>query len=125
MFVRKRKIVGGGYYYQLVEKHQSERAEIPTLRVLLHLGHYETVEDALKGWKSDIKRRRQQAHKLRAEFDSYPEGEKSLPKVRYMLGQAAGHEREANELETKLERLRTLVAERGNPPYAKATKGTS
>jgi hypothetical protein len=114
MFVRKRKIVGGGYYYQLVENYQSEGAKAPRLRVLLHLGHYETVADALEGWKSDIKRHRQQAHKLRADFDSYPEEEKSLPKVRYLLGQAAGHERAADELEAKLEQLHTLVAQRSN-----------
>jgi hypothetical protein len=52
--------------------------------------------------------------KLRTDFDSYPEVEKLLPKVRYILGQAAGHEGEANELETKLKQLKILVAGRND-----------
>ena len=114
IFVRRKKILGGGYYYQLVENYQPEGAKDSYPRVLLNLGPYKTVEEALEGWKLDIKRYRQRAYKLRTDFDSYPEVEKSLPKVRYLLGQAAGHEREANELETKLKQLKILVAGRND-----------
>jgi hypothetical protein len=49
VFVRA-KNVGGRNYYQLVDNYRLEGSKTPRRRILLHLGRYDTVEGALKGW---------------------------------------------------------------------------
>ncbi len=77
-FVR-RKRVGGGEYYQLVESRRVDGK--PRQKVLVHLGRYPTVDDALRRWPREIGRLRR-------------------------AGAA-----NADKLEAKLERLRELRAE--------------
>jgi hypothetical protein len=78
-FVRQKK-VDGGEYYQLVESRRVDGK--PRQKVLVHLGHHPTVDDALKRWPRDVGRLRR-----------------------------AGDEKSADTLKTKLERLRKLRAE--------------
>src|SRR3954453_20352435 len=61
-FVRIKQ-VGPYKYYQLVESHLVDGK--PRQRVLLHLGHYATVEAALEGWPKEIEGLRRFAHKRR------------------------------------------------------------
>lgn len=50
-FVRKKRS-RGGEYYQLVESYRVEGK--PRQRVLVHLGSYPTVDDALREWPKEI-----------------------------------------------------------------------
>ena len=78
-FVR-RKRVDGGEYYQLVESRRVDGK--PRQKVLVHLGHHQKVDDALKRWPREVGRLRR-----------------------------AGHEEAADALKAKLARLRELRAE--------------
>jgi hypothetical protein len=78
-FVRRKRI-DGGEYYQLVESRRVDGR--PRQKVLLHLGHHPTVDDALKRWPREVGRLRR-----------------------------AGHEEAAEALKAKLARLRALRAE--------------
>jgi hypothetical protein len=81
MFVRKKKHHGrGNAYYQLVETRRIDGQ--PRQKVVMHLGQYATVEDALKGWPREIARFRR-----------------------------GGYEAAAEELAAKLERLKALRAD--------------
>ncbi len=57
VFVRAKK-VGDKIYYQLVESYRPHKGSSPRQRVLLHLGSYSTVEEALKKWPKDLERLR-------------------------------------------------------------------
>jgi hypothetical protein len=66
MFVRKkRKPQGGNAYYQLVESRRIDGK--PRQKVILHLSHYPTVDDALKGWPRDVTRLRRDGYPSTAE----------------------------------------------------------
>jgi hypothetical protein len=119
MFVRK-KVVKGGDYYQLVESRRVDGQ--PRQKVLLHLGRYETVEAALKGWSKDIKRLRRQARRERERLrQDVPERREPFPFERDMLKKAENAERKAASLANKLERLRGIVAQRsGEVPEGEA-----
>jgi hypothetical protein len=54
-FVRIKR-VDGGEYYQLVESRRVDGE--PRQKVLLHLGHHATVDEALKRWPREIERLR-------------------------------------------------------------------
>jgi len=78
-FVRIKR-VDGGEYYQLVESRRVEGK--PRQKVLVHLGHHQTVDEALKRWPREVGQLRR-----------------------------AGHEDAADTLKHKLDRLRELRAE--------------
>ncbi len=73
MFVRKKKHHhGGSDYYQLVESRRVDGQ--PRQKVVMHLGSYATVDEALKGWPRDISSHRRSgypeaAEELRAKLD--------------------------------------------------------
>jgi hypothetical protein len=75
-FVRIKR-VDGGEYYQLVESRRVDGK--PRQKVLMHLGHHATVDEALKKWPRQIKRL-----------------------------QRLGNEKAADALKEKLDRLRQL-----------------
>jgi hypothetical protein len=77
-FVR-RKRVDSGEYYQLVESRRVNGR--PRQKVLIHLGHHPTVDDALNQWPREVGRLRR-----------------------------AGHQEAAEGLKAKLDRLRELRA---------------
>ena len=78
-YVRTKK-VKGWEYYQLVESRRVDGK--PRQKVILHLNHYPTVDEALKGWPRD-------ASSLRRR----------------------GYQEAAEEVRTKLARLKELRAE--------------
>jgi hypothetical protein len=81
VFVRKKtKPQGSSAYYQLVESRRVDGK--PRQKVILHLNHYPTVDEALKGWPRD-------AFSLRRR----------------------GYQEAAEEVRTKLARLKELRAE--------------
>ena len=94
-----------GGRYQLVESRRVDGQ--PRQRVLVHLGSYPTVEEALKGWPNDAKRLRRDAQKARG---GVPAGRGSEPFYRDVLKRAASLERQADALEEKLGRLRQMCA---------------
>jgi hypothetical protein len=112
MFVRK-KVVKGRDYYQLVESRRVDGQ--PRQKVLLHLGQYETVEAALKGWSKDIKRLRRRARRERQRLrHDVSERREPFPFERHMLKKAESAEQQAAKLADKLERLRGIVAQRSS-----------
>ena len=78
-FVRIKR-VDGGEYYQLVESHRVEGK--PRQKVLVHLGNYPTVDEALKAWPREVGGLRRK-----------------------------GNDQAADALKDKLDRLRNLRAE--------------
>lgn len=108
MYVRKKK--GSPYdYYQLVESRRVDGK--PRQKVLLHLGDYSSVDDALKAWPRKIKRLRRDAEKERGLVPEDYESERGQRMYyRRALGVADSLERQADELEVKLGRLRELRA---------------
>jgi hypothetical protein len=115
VFVRAKK-VGGGTYYQLVENYRSEGSNTPRQRVLLHLGRYDTVEAALKGWPREIRNLRRDAAKIRERYENATRRDGSADAVpghvRGLLRTVSTMENRADALETPLVRLRELVRER-------------
>jgi hypothetical protein len=108
-FVRKKS--GGNYggYYQLVESRRVDGQ--PRQKVLLHLGLHPTVEDALKKWPREIKKLRRDAVQDR---EGVPESHDSAVGMRTFyrdcLKRADSFDRQADELEKKLARLRDFKA---------------
>ncbi len=96
---------GGQPYYQLVESRRVDGQ--PRQKVLIHLGSYPTVEDALKGRPKEAKRLRRDAEKDRN--DVVPAGQESQPYYRDILNRADALEKQADALEEKLGRLRSLT----------------
>jgi hypothetical protein len=92
-------------YHQLVESRRIDGK--PRQKVLLHLGRHPTTEAALKAWAREIRKLRRDAEKER---DSVPEDYESVYGMktfyRRSLMIADSFERQADELEEKLERLR-------------------
>ena len=78
-FVRIKR-VDGGEYYQLVESRRVDGK--PRQKVLVHLGHHKTVDEALKRWPREVGRLRRK-----------------------------GYYEAADALKAKLDRLRKLRAE--------------
>ena len=102
----RRKRVGNHEYYQLVQSRRVDGA--PRQRVLLHLGHYETAESALKGWPREIKRLRAGAKKDRRRLEALPEREGSAGWAKKIARQAEAAEKRAEALQANLEKLREL-----------------
>src|SRR4051812_36600115 len=69
---KRAKKVGDATYYQLVENHRDEESKTPRQRVLLHLGRYDTIEAALKGWPREIRGLRRDAEKIREGYENWP-----------------------------------------------------
>src|SRR3982750_3322166 len=115
VFVRA-KIVGGRTYYQLVENYRPEGSNTPRQRVLLHLGRFDTVEAALKGWPLEIRRLRRDAAKIRDRYEDLQREDGSADAVpgyvRNWLQSATSMEQRADFLEAHLVRLKELVRER-------------
>jgi hypothetical protein len=115
VFVRAKK-VGGGTYYQLLENYRLEESHTPRQRVLLHLGRYDTVEAALKGWPREIRGLRRDAAKIRVRYENWPRKDGSddaVPgHVRARLRTARFVEHRADTLACHLVRLKELVWER-------------
>lgn len=110
MFVRSKK-VKDGKYYQLVESYRPEGSKTPRQRVLIHLGRYDTVEAALEGLPKDIRKLRRQASKDRRMLGGkLAEEVEAEPMYRDTLARATSQEKQADDLESKLERLTALVA---------------
>jgi hypothetical protein len=118
VFVRA-KNVGGKKYYQLVENYRPEGSNTPRQRVLLHLGRYDTVEAALKGWPREIRSLRRDAAKIRERFEKATRRDGSADAVPgYVptwLQTATSMEQRAETLEAHLVRLKELVRERRKP----------
>jgi hypothetical protein len=103
-YVRKKRGAGSDYH-QLVESRRVGGE--PRQKVLLHLGEHPTVEDALKGWTREIKKLRRDADKERErapESLSTGWGMKTYYRDRHK--RADSFDRQADELEEKLARLR-------------------
>jgi hypothetical protein len=102
----RRKKVGEHAYYQIVESRRVEG--VPRQRVILHLGGYSSVEEALREWPEDVEVARGAAEESRESYEAY------LPPTagRSHLEEEARHLRRADKLRGKLEVLRDLV-ERG------------
>jgi hypothetical protein len=116
VFVRAKNL-GGRNYYQLVENYRLEGSKTPRRRVLLHLGRYDTIEAALKGWPREIRCLRRDADKLRDRYGNGPGNEDgsedAVPGyVRAWLETASSIEQRAEALEAHHARLRELVGER-------------
>lgn len=117
VFVRA-KDVGGRKYYQLVENYRPEGSKTPRQRVLLHLGHYDTIEAALKGWPREIRRLRRDAAKLRGMYEDWQRNRGGTASdtapgyVRAWLQTATSMELRSDALETHLLQLKELVKTR-------------
>ncbi len=107
VFVTAKK-VGDKTYYQLVESYRPQKGSSPRQRVLLHLGNYSTVEEALKRWPEDIERLRQRAREARNKDPAPPLPGLERPSYR----SPERIEQRADALEAKLKRLREF-RERG------------
>lgn len=102
MVFLRRKTTRGRTYYQLVESHRTDGK--PRQRVVLHLGRYPTVDEALKGWPKDIKRLRKRARDARKANPAPP-----LPGMEKKSSESPERlERRADDLEGKLRRLKKL-----------------
>ncbi len=95
-YVRKKK-VKGREYHQLVETRRVEGK--PRQRVLLHLGQYRTVDEALEGWSKEVETLRELA---RHEFEEVPEGADSVLAQRKPPRQSLDAEKRAYRLEMNL-----------------------
>jgi hypothetical protein len=104
-FVRKKK-VKGWEYYQLVESHRVGGK--PRQKVLVHLGHHASVDDALREWPKEIRRQRHRAATERRIAAYRPEGSRAH---RHAIGRADASERRADELKENLKKLRKLRKE--------------
>jgi hypothetical protein len=102
-YVRKKK-VKGQVYHQIVANHRVDGR--PRQRVLLHLGNYPTVDDALEGWPKDIERLRALAREVRGKTR---EGSISESANRKALERAASAERRAAVLEAKLKKAHKMT----------------
>ena len=109
-FVR-RKRVNSYEYYQLVESRLVDGN--PRQKVLLHLGRYASVEDALEGWPKEIEGLRRFAGKQWDKADQLrKEEERSFEQtLDALVGRAQKAEKLADEIETKLEKLHALKDE--------------
>ena len=92
-FIRTKR-VDGKEYHQLVKNERVDGKH--PLTVLMHLGIYATVEDAIKGWLVRVEKLRAEADNKRERFQGG-----RTPEVRKL-------EAEAANLEGKVERLRSL-----------------
>jgi hypothetical protein len=101
-YVRTKK-AGRQEYYQLVESQRVEGK--PRQKVLVHLGKYPTVEEALREWPKKIRSLRDRAAKEREAGKTWPEASRIH---REILKRAEGEEKRADALEANLEKLREL-----------------
>jgi hypothetical protein len=101
-FVRKKK-VKGWEYYQLVESRRVEGE--PRQKVLVHLGHHTSVDDAIREWPKEIQRLRRRASRERGGAEDRPERSRAH---RDAIMRADAAERRANELKDNLKKLRRL-----------------
>lgn len=104
-YVRRKK-VGDYSYYQVVENRRVEG--VPRQRVLVHLGDYSSVAQALGEWPEDIEVAKGAAEDARGDHESH-----APPRAgRSHLEEEARHLRRAEKLQGKLDLLKDLV-ERG------------
>lgn len=108
MFVRRKK-VRRHEYYQLVENYREPGRATPRQRVVLHLGHHATLEEALQLWPREIKRLKREAKRLRP-APSWDSGFEDEPFYRRYYEQAEALEAEARVLDAKLQKLRAVQA---------------
>lgn len=101
-FVRTKK-VKGKEYYQLVESRRVGGE--PRQKVLVHLGHHPSVEDALSNWPKEIQRRRRYATRERKSAAERPEGSRAY---RAAMEQADTADARADRLKANLKKLRDL-----------------
>ncbi len=105
-FMRKKEIKGG-VYYQLVENRRVGGK--PRQKVLLHLGQYPTVDDALQAWPKEIVRLRDRARENREDFARRAAGQVTSPaSLQRVLERAEHADRQGDALEAKLKKLRDL-----------------
>ncbi len=100
-YVRKKR-VGGREYHQLVESHRVNGQ--PRQKVLVHLGRYATVEEALVGLPREIENARRYAELLRRPSLRQPWRGVSPSSLEH----AESVERRADSLEARLRELRRL-----------------
>lgn len=101
-YVRAKK-VKGWEYYQLVESRRVDGK--PRQKVLVHLGHYPSVDDTLDGWPKEIRRLRRQAARERRRAEDMLEGSRAR---RDAVRSADTAERRVEELKANLKKLREL-----------------
>jgi len=105
-FVRK-KGVGPYEYHQLVESRLVDGK--PRQKVLLHLGHYPTVEAALEGWPKEVEGLRRFAGQWRNKAERLMQQDGPSPtKAGVILERAQKAESLANDIAAKLEKLHDL-----------------
>jgi hypothetical protein len=105
-FVR-RKRVGPYEYHQLVENRWMDGK--PRQRVLLHLGRYATVEDALEGWPKEVEGLRRFASQQWDKADRLKKEERSFERtLETTLERARKAEKLAGEIAAKLKKLHDL-----------------
>ena len=105
-FVR-RKRVGPYEYYQLVENQWMDGK--PRQRVLLHLGHYTSVEAALEGWSKEIEGLRRFASQQWDKADRLKKEERSFERtLETLIERARKAEKLADEITAKLKKLHYL-----------------
>ena len=109
-YVRRKK-VGDHQYYQVVEARRVDGE--PRQRVLLHLGHHETIDTALGAWPKEIERLRRLAREERERLENLSDQEGSAARARTILRRAAGAEKRADKLEANLKKLRELKEDGG------------
>ena len=108
-FVR-RKRVGPYEYHQLVENRWMDGK--PRQRVLLHLGRYATVEDALEGWPKEVEGLRRFANQQWDKADRLKKEERSFERtLETTLERARKAEKLADEIAAKLKKLQDLRAQ--------------
>lgn len=103
-YVRKKKS-RGGVYYQVVESRRVDGN--PRQKVLVHLGHHETVDAALCEWPREIETLRRFASRGAEESASW-NFETFRSWSRETERRAESARRRADDLESNLERLREL-----------------
>ncbi len=103
MYVRRKTNAAGVVFYQLVENRREDGQ--PRQRVLLHLGRYSNVDDALEKWSGEIQDEHRRAMQARRLGEEVAEGSTARRDVNK---RATTAERRARELEDKLKKLRRL-----------------
>lgn len=104
-YVRTKR-VKGREYYQLVESRRVEGE--PRQRVLVHLGHHRSVDEALEAWPREIRRLRRLATRQRKSAAELPEGSSARRGAKRRADRA---DRRVDKLKTNLEELRKLRKE--------------
>ena len=105
-FVRTKK-VKGSVYHQVVENYRNEDGDVRQ-RVLVHLGHPDSVDAALKVWPREIRRLRREGGRIGNLYANASDAFEHTRSVREQLRRADSYKTAADDLEKKLEKLRHL-----------------